>query len=79
MEVRVVLGYSVVTLFKEREDAALCLSVSYILVIRAVCRQNSLFSILLGLFHQDLQLSCLIFASTTSSSSYVNYPSFVSC
>ena len=63
----VVLGYSKVNLLVEREDAALCPSVNYIRVIYgvtvsdSVCRQMSLFSILLGILHQNRHFFFLVF------------------
>ena len=81
----VVLSYFKVTLIEERGGC----SPLYIRLLYSgyiwrwsfgtVCRQISLFSILLGLFYQALQLSYLKnFLSTTSCSSCVNCPSLMS-
>ena len=59
----VVLGYFEVTLIAERDDLALQPSIivwfkKWCWIIKAVCRQIFMFSMLLGLFHHDLQLFC---------------------
>ena len=47
--------------------------------IRAICRRISLFSILLGVFHEDLKFSYFqVFLGINSSSSCVNCPSLMS-
>ena len=81
----VVLGYSGVTLLREREDVSpvsiyqLCSGYIWHYRIGAVCRRIPLSSILLGVFHRALLLSYfLICLCTESSCPGVNSPILMS-
>ena len=80
----VFLGYFVITLLGEREDASLCPSINCVLVIHrdAVSEQYVVefpcCPYFWGISSSPVAFLFLIFLRTTSSSSCVNCPSFVS-